>query len=247
MLKQLSREALDRFVSENSAGLTEQETLAVLENPYCSAAICQTIARSPRLTGFYSVRAALVGHRQTPHAHSVKLIHYLFWPDLVHLSLDMTVAAPVRRAIDTQLLIRLVKLTAGEKITAARRCSEALIKELLFDDDDRVLTALLVNQRLREEHLLLLMNSTKVTAGQLAIIASDRKWSFRYPIRKGLVLNVLTPRSIAASQLRFLTRRDRRDIYRNPQTSVYLRRCIERMGDGPPLSPPGAESPANEG
>jgi len=48
-------------------------------------------------------------------------------------------------------------------------------------------------------------------------------------VRKALVMNPLTPRAIAASQLRFLTERDLRLIHRNPSTSVYLRRCIERL------------------
>ena len=61
------------------------------------------------------------------------------------------------------------------------------------------------------------------------MIASDRKWSYRYSVRKALVLNPSTPRSAAASQLRFLTRVDLRRIHANPQTSTYLRRCIERM------------------
>jgi hypothetical protein len=41
-------------------------------------------------------------------------------------------------------------------------------------------------------------------------------------------VNPSTPRSIAASQLRFLSRRDLRIIHDDPATSTYLRRCIER-------------------
>jgi hypothetical protein len=42
-------------------------------------------------------------------------------------------------------------------------------------------------------------------------------------------MNPRTPRSTAASQLRFLTAQDLHRIHRNPSTSVYLRRCIERL------------------
>jgi len=233
MLKALSRDELDLYVEQNVQSLSEGEVLGVLENPYCTAAICQAIARNSRLTGYYNVRLRLVAHRKTPHAHSAKLIHYLYWPDLVRLSVDVTVAAPVRRAIDTQLLIRFAKLSLGEKVATARRCSDALIKVLLFEADPRILASLLVNQRLSEEHLVMLLNSSQVTSEHIQIMAGDRKWSSRYAIRKALVLSVRTPRATAASQLRFLTRRDRREIYANPGTSVYLRRCIERMGDGP--------------
>jgi hypothetical protein len=61
------------------------------------------------------------------------------------------------------------------------------------------------------------------------MIAEDAKWSYRYPIRIALVLNPSTPRAAAASQLRHLRRADLLKIHANPATSVYLRRCIERM------------------
>ena len=129
----------------------------------------------------------------------------------------------------TQLLLRIDKLSAGEKIASAKRCSAALIKVLLFDPDPRVFSALLVNQRVREDDLLLIAGSDRATTEKLQLIAADRKWSSRYGVRRALVMNPRTPRSVAASQLRFLTNRDLHQILRHPSTSVYLRRCIERL------------------
>ena len=117
-------------MAENLPHLVEDEALAILDNPYCSAKICSSIAQNARLTGFYSVRLPLVAHRQTPQAHAVKLVHYLYWFDLLRLSIDVQVPAPVRRAIDTQLVNRADKLSLGERISSARRCSPALIKVL---------------------------------------------------------------------------------------------------------------------
>lgn len=228
-LKSLRRDDLFSFVAENLTTLAEDEALAVLENAYITPKICQVIAQNQRLTAFYSVRLRLVAMRQTPQAHAVKLVHYLFWTDLLRLSVDVTVPPTVRRAIDTQLLARVNKLSLGEKIASARRCSPALIKIFLFERDPKIFAALLTNQRLREDHLLELLSSDEATVEQLAMLASDRKWSIRYAVRKALVLNPLTPRSAAASQLRFLTRRDLRLIHDNPRTSTYLRRCIERL------------------
>jgi len=228
-LKRASAPELAEIFAEIAQSLTEEETLAVLENPYVTPQILSRIAQSPRLTGYYAVRRKLVAHRQTPQAHAVKLIHYLYWVDLLHLSVDVTVPAPVRRAIDTQLLLRVEKLTLGEKISSARRCSSALIKVFLYDPHPRIFEALLVNNRLREDDLLALASSDRATGEQLRMLAHDGKWSFRYAIRKALVLNPTTPRAAAASQLRFLSKRDLRQIHANPATSVYLRRCIERM------------------
>jgi hypothetical protein len=209
--------------------LTEKEALAVLDDPFVTAEVCQTIALNPRLTAFYSVRLRLVAHRSTPQAHAVKLVHYLHWPDLVRLSIDVRVPPPVRRAIETLLLLGVGKLSTGEKIASAKRCSSALIKVFLFDPEPRVFAALLVNQRVREEDLVLMAASDRASAEKLLILAKDPKWSTRYAVRRALVMNPLTPRATAASQLRFLTAHDLDQIHRNPSTSVYLRRCIERL------------------
>ena len=228
-IKALNREDLAAFVTENLAALSEEEVLASIDNPFITPKLLSKIAQTPRLTGFYAVRLKLVAHRQTPQAHAVKLVHYLYWFDLLRLSIDVQVPAPVRRAIDTALVMRVDKLTLGERVSSARACSPALIKVFLYDPDPKVFGALLINKRLREDDLLALISSDRATQEQLLMIASDPKWSFRYAVRKALVLNPVTPRSAAASQLRYLTRLDLRRIHANPGTSTYLRRCIERM------------------
>jgi hypothetical protein len=233
-VKKLARRELAAYVAENVKSFGEDEALAVLDNPYCSADICQAIARDARLVGFYYVRLRLVAHRQTPQAHATKLIHYLYWSDLLRLSTDVQVPAPVRRSIDNQLLSNLTKLSAGERITAAKSCSKSLIRVLLFDHDVRVFASLLINARTREDDLLLLASSTRASPEQLRVLGDDRKWSYRYAIRKALVLNPLTPRATAASHLRFLTPADLRSIASKPDTSVYLRRCIERLSNHAP-------------
>jgi len=229
-VKSLSRDALTDFVNDNIAHLLEEEALFVLANRNCTSAICNQIARSQRLTAFYSVRLRLAAHRQTPQAHAVKLVHYLYWADLLRLSADVKVPPQVRRTIDILMLAQITKLTLGERISTARRCSAALIKALLFDPDPRVFEALLTNPRLREEDLVALASSSRATPDQIRILSDHQKWSYRYAIRKAVVLNPVSPRSVAALQLRHLRRDYLRAIHSNPSTSVYLRRCIERLG-----------------
>ena len=148
---------------------------------------------------------------------------------MVRLSVDVRVAPTVRRAIETQLLLRIDRFTLGEKIASAKRCSPSLIRVLLFDPDPKVFSALLLNQRVREDDLVLIAGSDRASAEKLLLIAGDRKWSSRYAVRKALVMNPRTPRSVAASQLRFLTSHDLHQIARHPATSIYVRRCIERL------------------
>jgi len=224
------RRTFRRDLAELDIGsLTEGEVLAVLEDRFVTSVICQKIAQNERLVGFYSVRLKLVANRRTPQAHAAKLVHYLYWPDQVRLSVDVTVPAPVRRALDNLLLARIQELSVGERITTARRCSAALIKVLIFDADPKVFEALLVNQRLREDEVLYYASSSHAGAAQLALLAADPKWSFRYLVRKALAANPKTPRAVAAAQLRYLRPEDLRRIHSHPDTSVYVRRCIERL------------------
>jgi hypothetical protein len=228
-LTSLPVDELAELLREDLSSLLEDEVLAILANRNITPQFIGQIAQTPRLTSFHSVRLRLVAHRQTPQAHAVKLVHYLYWIDLLRLSVDVQIAPAVRRAIDTQLLIRVEKVTLGEKISAARRCSAALIGNFLFDPSPRVFEALLLNNRLREDDLLRLLASDRPTVDQLRLLAADIRWSNRYAIRKALVLNPATPRATAASQLRNLSRRDLLEIHSNPRTSVYLRRCIDRI------------------
>ena len=228
-IKSFSREELAAFVADNLNHCFEEEALAILENRYVTPQICQQIARSQRLTAFYSVRLRLVALRQTPQAHAVKLVHYLYWFDLLRLSVDVKVPPTVRRAIDQLLLTNVNRLTTGERAASARRCNSTLAKALMFDPELTVFEALLTNPRLREEDLVALASSPRASPEQLRLLSDDRKWSFRYAIRMALVLNPLTPRASAACQLRHLRRTDLRAIHSNPSTSTYLRRCIERL------------------
>jgi hypothetical protein len=227
--RKTNREELTELLDRGVAVLTEADALSILDHPFVTSAIIQKIAQDPRLSSFYSVRLELVAHRRTPQMYAAKLVHYLHWFDLVRLSVEMTVPAPVRRAIDTQLLARVKELTLGERIASARRCGVALMRHFLFDPEPRVFAALLVNQRMREDDLLALAISERATREQLTILSADIKWSFRYSIRKALVMNPNTPRAIAAAQLKHLSVTDLRKVYHHPETTVYLRRCIERL------------------
>jgi hypothetical protein len=231
-IRSFNRDELTEFVETAGDSLTEDEAVAILDNRFCSSHICLQIANSTRLTTFYSIRAKLVGHRSTPQGHALKYVHHLQWRDLLAYSIDTRVAPPIRRAVETQMLARLSKLSLGEKIASAKACSRGLIHELLYDADPKVFSAILINPRLTEEDLVAYIESGKAFPEHLAEIGGHSKWSFRYPIRRSLVMNTETPRAIAASQLRYLQRDDLARLLRSPNTSVYLRRCIERLSGG---------------
>ncbi|HVT43727.1 MAG TPA: hypothetical protein VMT00_04990 [Thermoanaerobaculia bacterium] len=228
-IRQMGGDELIELVNDCLDRLGEDELLAVLGNRYCTSQLCLLVASHPRASSSYRIRARLVEHRATPQAHALKFVHYLYWPDLLRISIDVRVPPAVRRAVDKQLVTKIQKMALGEKMAAARRCSRELVKVLLFDPSPRVFRELLINQRLQEEDLVALLATDHVTVEKLTMTANHAKWSSRYSVRIALVKNASTPRGIAASQLRFLRAVDLRALHDDVQTSVYLRRCIERQ------------------
>lgn len=231
-IRRMDAAALSDFVASHLLGLTEAEALLVLSNRNCTSQICQSIAENQKLTSYYTVRARLVSHRATPQAQALKFVRHLYWADLLRFSTNVLIPAAVRRSIDNLLAGRLGQLTLGQRISSAKSCSTELIRLIMYDHNPRVFQALLMNPRLREDDLVVLIASERASAEQLHMISADRKWTFRYSIRRSLVLNPTTPRAIAASQLRHLRPSDLKLLAKNPQTSTYLKRCIERL-EGP--------------
>ncbi len=138
-------------------------------------------------------------------------------------------AAPVRRAIEQQMLVRLPKVTLGEKITAARVCSQGLVRALLVDPNARVFEALLVNPRLVEPDLMNHIGSGRATSQQLSLIAANPRWGFRMTVRRALVLNAETPKGVAAALLPYLRKGELAALLRHPQISAYVKKGIQRI------------------
>ncbi|MGA7613989.1 MAG: hypothetical protein WBX15_02305 [Thermoanaerobaculia bacterium] len=232
-IQRLGREELEELVRDRIAKLTESEAIAVLRNPYSNRAVCELIAGARALTSFYSVQLQLVRHRHTPPPHSLRFVPHLYWSDLVRLSIDVRIPPMVRRAMDEQLLVRLQKMTSGEKISIGRLCSQTILNVLLFEQDRRIFASVLINPRLVEADLVRLINSGKASVDQLTMIGENAKWSSRNEIRRALVLNPRTPKAVAASQLRRMPISLLRDLSRDRRLSLYLRRCIENLQSHP--------------
>jgi hypothetical protein len=226
-IRRMNSRDLSDLVESSGNLLDEAAAIAVLENRYSNDSVCDAIAQNIRLSALRSVRLRLVAHRATPQTHAVKLLHYLAWTDLLRLSVDVRVSPMVRHAMDRLLMARVSKQAVGERISIGRRCSREVAMVLLYDPTPRVFASVLINPRLREDDIVALITSQRVTPEQLQMIGNDRKWSLRYAVRLGLVLNSSTPRAVAASQLRYLRRRDLLLLGTSERISVYLLRCIE--------------------
>lgn len=135
----------------------------------------------------------LVQHGRTPRHTSIPLLRRLFTFDLMQVTLTPSVAADIKRAAEEQILVRVETLSAGEKISLAKRASGRVAAALLQDGDARVVSPALDNPKLTEA--LVVRELMKATAPELlyALAGEHRKWSCCREIQIALLRNEKTP------------------------------------------------------
>ena len=158
------------------------------------------------------VVAQVVLHPRSPRGLSLRLLPRLFWRQLADVAATPHVPAAVRVRAEASLQEQLRDLRLGERIALARVATPPLIQRLLGEGEAKVLEALLVNPRLREDNLLVALRRAEVTLALIGAIAASSRWSERYFVRLALVLQPKTPLGVAMLQLSSLVKGDLRRV-----------------------------------
>ena len=140
---------------------------------------------------------AIVMHPRTPRHISIPLLRRIFTFDLMQVTMTPSVAADIKRAAEEQLLLRADTLSAGEKISLAKRSSGRVAAALLQDPDSRVLVPALDNPQLTEA--LVVQSLMKRTAPELLFVQAGNhsKWSHRREVQIALLRSEKTPLELA--------------------------------------------------
>lgn len=212
--------------------MTEDHVIALLRNSMVTQDLIQEILERLDWASSYKVQNAVVNCPKTGHAMSLRLLHMLFWNDLVKIIANPRLNPRLRRAAERQLTEKIRELTVGEKMTVARTGPRAVIHLLLHEDDDRILQALFRNPNMMEVDILMLINDELTPSEILKSIGSDYKWSMRYAIRLALVRNNKTPLPLALSFLSKLRKSDLRALNKAPATRELIKRTAYRILEG---------------
>jgi hypothetical protein len=170
------------------------------------------------------VRRDIVRCRATPEMLALRLLAGLYWADLMAIGLDTHLHPRLRRAADQHLMARLQGLAVGEKVSLARRASPAVLAQLRNDPTPRVIAALLDNPRLTEGTLAPLAHGERTPAPILELLAADRRWGVRYPLRLALARNPRTPVATALRLLSGLHKPDLRGLASDLRLAEAVRR-----------------------
>jgi len=110
-----------------------------------------------------------------------------------------------------------------EEILAASRGSGEELSMLVHHPSPQVISRLLLNSNLTEDHVRVLARRRNLTREIIESIYYDRRWKDSYPVMMALCKNPKTPQNISLSILKSLRIFDMADLTRNQQIPVAVR------------------------
>jgi hypothetical protein len=136
--------------------------------------------------------------------------------DDIELPADLTEDPAVADAGTTAapseaMVVRIRRMTVGERIKLAMRGNKEARIVLLRESNRVIVRLVLENPRITEDEVVTITHNRTAEEETLRLIADRRDWTQVYQVRSGLVTNPRTPVAIA---LRFLPTLDDRDIRR---------------------------------
>jgi hypothetical protein len=209
--------------------LSEQDVLDALRNPYCSVEVAEAIAERRELLAGHTVRELLSSFRGLAFARAMDLIATLPWTSLLALAQNPRTPPMVGRQAEKKLLAVLVRMSLGEKVALARRVHRPLLRPLIDAGDRQVLIALLDNQRLSENDVLLILNTAAAPPEFYAELARHHRWGQSYAVRAALVRCPHAPLPVALSALVQLRSSDLEAVATRPDVPEPVRSAASAL------------------
>ena len=181
----------------SSAALNEDLALTFLKRRDLPHQALEALARNGRALKSRKVKSAVVEHPRTPRHISLPLMRHMYTFELMQISLLPGVAADLKLAIEDVLVGRLSTLSAGERITLAKRSSGRVAAALLNDSDHRVIEAGLNNPFLTEALVVKALIQQKPSDLLSPRVCRHGKWSVRKDIHLAALRNGFTPLAAA--------------------------------------------------
>jgi hypothetical protein len=223
-IRSTSTDALIAAVSDPS--LTEDFALALLKRSDLPSEVLDRLSRNSGAMNSRKVKLALVVHPKTPRHISVPTVRHLFTFDLMHVALQPVVPADIKMVAEEALISRLEKVSAGERLSLARRASGRVAGALLLDPEPRVIHAALENSRLTESSVIKALVRRDAPAALVEAVCRHCKWSPRREVRIALLRNEKTPLARAVEFARALPPAQVREILHSSHLPPRTLSCL---------------------
>jgi hypothetical protein len=211
--------------------LTEDEILALLERRDLLPETIEEVSRNTTSKKSRKACLALAAHPRAPRHLALRLMRQFYTFDLMRFSLHPTVAADLKRVAEQHLIARLASVTLGERLTLARRGSQAVAGALLLDKESPLARTALENPRLTEAAVIKALMRPNSPGAFVELVCHHPKWAVRREIRMALLRSPYTPLARALEFARTLPPPLLRDVLhtsRLPEKiKVYLRNNLK--------------------
>jgi hypothetical protein len=195
-----------------SSEIGEDQALAILQRADVAAEVLAQLARNPGVLKSRKVLQALAAHSRTPRHISISLLRRMFTFDLMQLALTPAVRADIKRTAEEQISLRLDSLSAGEKISLARRGPSRVAAELLKEKDVRILSVALNNGRLVEAGVVTALMRRDASQLLFKQVSEHPKWSQQLEVQIALLRSENTPLDRAIAFARHFSPEKLREI-----------------------------------
>jgi hypothetical protein len=189
----------------------------------------ELIASTPPWSDDHRLLASVVLSPRATRPLGLRLVGFLLWRDLADVAASPPVAAAVKIRAEAMLKDQLPELRLGEKITLAKMATPSVLMLLLADSDPKVVEAGLINTRLREEDLLMLVRAEMPSRPLLEGIVASSRWTDRYAIRLAIALHPRAPVALALGQLSALTTKDLGRVAEAPGLTPLVQAAAARV------------------
>lgn len=143
---------------------------------------------------------------------------------------EETIPASAVEAIeDESVFLRILKMTAGERVQFAYKGDRTARSILIRDRNKVVCTAVLRSPRVTESEIEQIAGMRNIEEDLLRVISLNREWMSKYPIVLTLVKNPKTPLGVVLPLINRLTLRDLKTISADKNVSEGVRSSARRL------------------
>jgi hypothetical protein len=209
--------------------LTEELALALLARRDLPGEVLEELARNVSVVKHRKVRIAVVTHPRTPRHVSLPIVRHLYNFELMQIALTPNALADLRMAVEEGLIARLESISAGERLSLAKRGSTRIAAALLLDAEARVTRAALDNPHMTEIWIVKALLDAGSPQHLVDATCRHAKWSLRRDVRVALLRNDKTPLARAISIANALPSMVLREVLANSRLAANVKDYLTRI------------------
>jgi hypothetical protein len=196
-LEDLERAAANPTLSEDLA-------LSLLKHVELPPSTIESISKNATLMKLRKVRLGVISHPRAPRHLSLPLLRHLYTFDLMSVALAPIVPADVKKAAEEVLVNRLETISAGEKLSLARRASG----------------------RITEVSIVRVLARTETPPALIHAVCHHPQWSQRREVRMALLRNEKTPLAKALEFAQSLSQAMLQEILKKSALPTAIKSCL---------------------